>query len=166
MQIETTIFSSTDLSSRNFFHSFLFFIYESFSLFRKMLKLLNLGRHDASKYLLSYNITRQAHFLASVPLQKRSGEVSVKSFEKKVFIEALSFLIQCFQPLLLYFSAGWCRSCKMFTPKLRNFYEKLNEGDLDVVWVSRDKTAEDQLEYYNKALPNWAYIPFGSPEIA
>ena len=131
-----------------------------------MLRLLNLGRHDVSKYLINHNITRQAHFLASVPLKKKSGDVCVNKFEKKVVIKILIFLITQFQPLLLYFSAGWCRSCKMFTPKIRSFYEKLNEGDLDVVWVSRDKTAEDQLEYYNKALPNWAYIPFGSPEIA
>ncbi|KAE9553524.1 hypothetical protein FO519_003273 [Halicephalobus sp. NKZ332] len=117
-----------------------------------MLKLLNLGRYDVSKFLLTSNTIRQAHFLASVPLKKGSGEVCVKSFEKK--------------PLLIYFSAGWCRSCKMFTPKIRSFYEQLKEGELNVVWVSRDKNAEDQLEYYKKSLPNWAYVPFGSPDIA
>uniref|UniRef100_A0AC34Q2K2 Thioredoxin domain-containing protein n=1 Tax=Panagrolaimus sp. JU765 TaxID=591449 RepID=A0AC34Q2K2_9BILA len=94
---------------------------------------------------------RNAHFLASVPLKKKSGAVCVKNFENK--------------PLMLYFSAGWCRSCKMFTPKVRDFYEKLKNEKLDVVWVSRDKTAEDQLEYYNKALPDWPYVPFGADDI-
>ncbi|KHJ80440.1 hypothetical protein OESDEN_19886 [Oesophagostomum dentatum] len=74
-----------------------------------------------------------------------------------------------FMMLLMYFSAGWCRSCRMFTPKLRKFYEELDEENrknLEVVWVSRDKEAPDQLEYYEKAMPAWYYIPFGDSNIA
>ncbi|VDO70127.1 unnamed protein product [Heligmosomoides polygyrus] len=57
----------------------------------------------------------------------------------------------------------------MLTPKLKKFYEELGEADrsnLEVVWVSRDKEAADQLDYYEKAMPPWCYIPFGDPNIA
>ncbi|KAK0397791.1 hypothetical protein QR680_002272 [Steinernema hermaphroditum] len=64
-------------------------------------------------------------------------------------------------PTVLYFSAGWCRSCRLFTPKLKRFYDNV-DGDMNVVWVSRDKSAEDQLEYYEKSLGPWPYIPFGN----
>lgn len=52
----------------------------------------------------------------------------------------------------------------MFSPKIRKFYEDLKNDnkEVHVVWVSRDKTAEDQLEYYEKSLhPDWGYVPFG-----
>ncbi|KAI1721844.1 thioredoxin-like domain-containing protein [Ditylenchus destructor] len=63
--------------------------------------------------------------------------------------------------LLVYFSAGWCGSCRQFTPKLKDFYEQTKDNGLEVVWVSRDKTAEDQMEYYNQNLPPWLYIEYG-----
>uniref|UniRef100_A0A7E4V8R2 protein-disulfide reductase n=1 Tax=Panagrellus redivivus TaxID=6233 RepID=A0A7E4V8R2_PANRE len=94
---------------------------------------------------------RGAHFLANVPLKSRNGAVDIKTLENK--------------PLVLYFSAGWCRSCKMFTPKIGKFYKGNKDEGFNVVWVSRDRAAEDQVEYYEKAMPDWAYIPFGTPEI-
>ncbi|PIO63185.1 hypothetical protein TELCIR_15229 [Teladorsagia circumcincta] len=100
-------------------------------------------------------VARGQHFLASVPLKKRGvDKVSTDDLKGKV--------------LLLYFSAGWCRSCRMLTPKLKKFYEELGDADrsnLEVVWVSRDKEAADQLEYYEKAMPPWYYIPFGDSNI-
>ncbi|KAK6052601.1 hypothetical protein COOONC_09893 [Cooperia oncophora] len=100
-------------------------------------------------------VAREKHFLANVPLKKRGvDKVSVDELKGKV--------------LLLYFSAGWCRSCRMLTPKLKKFYEELGDADrpnLEVVWVSRDKEAADQLEYYEKAMPPWLYIPFGDENI-
>uniref|UniRef100_A0A914V7L1 Thioredoxin domain-containing protein n=1 Tax=Plectus sambesii TaxID=2011161 RepID=A0A914V7L1_9BILA len=70
--------------------------------------------------------------------------------------------------IALYFSAGWCRSCRMFTPKLKKFYEEIagkNKENLEVVWVSRDKTAEDQVQYFQEHQGDWVYIKFGSPLI-
>ncbi|KAK6009934.1 hypothetical protein OSTOST_25107, partial [Ostertagia ostertagi] len=52
--------------------------------------------------------------------------------------------------------------------KGKKFYEELGDADrpnLEVVWISRDKEAADQLEYYEKAMPPWYYIPFGDPNI-
>lgn len=99
--------------------------------------------------------SRTQHFLANVPLKKRGvDKVSVDSLKGKM--------------LLLYFSAGWCGSCRMLTPKLKKFYEELEEAkrsNLEVVWISRDKEAQDQLDYYEKAMPPWSYIPFGDPNI-
>ncbi|ETN74436.1 hypothetical protein NECAME_12985 [Necator americanus] len=53
--------------------------------------------------------------------------------------------------------------------KGKKFYEELDDVErknVDVVWVSRDKEPADQLEYYEKAMPAWCYVPFGDPNIA
>ncbi|VDM56137.1 unnamed protein product [Angiostrongylus costaricensis] len=53
--------------------------------------------------------------------------------------------------------------------KGKKFYEELGEAErsnVEVVWVSRDKAAQDQLDYYDKAMPSWCYIPFGDHNIA
>uniref|UniRef100_A0A1I7X7P1 protein-disulfide reductase n=1 Tax=Heterorhabditis bacteriophora TaxID=37862 RepID=A0A1I7X7P1_HETBA len=47
----------------------------------------------------------------------------------------------------------------------KKFYEKLNSEELEIIWVSRDREASHQLEYYDKAMPAWNYIPFGDPTI-
>ncbi|CAD5218727.1 unnamed protein product [Bursaphelenchus okinawaensis] len=67
----------------------------------------------------------------------------------------------------LYFSAGWCPPCRAFTPKLKAFYEKLQEEgkNFEVVWVSRDRAEDDLLEYYRDHHAKWTYLPFGDPHI-
>ncbi|VDL81513.1 unnamed protein product [Nippostrongylus brasiliensis] len=50
----------------------------------------------------------------------------------------------------------------------KKFYEQLGDADrknLEIIWISRDKEAQDQLDYYEKAMPAWSYIPFGDPNI-
>lgn len=67
----------------------------------------------------------------------------------------------------LYFSAMWCPPCRAFTPKLKKFYEELKEAgkNFEVVFVSRDRSAEDLKEYYDEHHGPWAYIEFGSEKI-
>lgn len=48
---------------------------------------------------------------------------------------------------------------------LQKFYEGLNNPDLEIVWISRDKEADHLIEYYEKALPAVNYIPFGDKHI-
>ncbi|KAI6214179.1 putative nucleoredoxin 1 [Aphelenchoides besseyi] len=67
--------------------------------------------------------------------------------------------------ILVFFSAGWCPSCKEFTPYLKEFYENTKNEGLQVVWVSRDRSEEDQIDYYEKNLPDWPYLPYGSKEL-
>ncbi|CAI5449077.1 unnamed protein product [Caenorhabditis angaria] len=102
----------------------------------------------------STNQFRNAHFLANVPLKKRGveGTLPANYFDNKAVV--------------LYFSAGWCGSCKFLTPKLKKFYEAVkSDGSLEIVWVSKDKEADHQLEYYEKNLPDWPYVPFGDENI-
>ncbi|CAI5448706.1 unnamed protein product [Caenorhabditis angaria] len=68
--------------------------------------------------------------------------------------------------VLLYFSAMWCPSCRQLTPKLKRFYEALKkEGKpIEVVLVSRDREAEDLLEYLGHG-GEWLAIPFGDERI-
>ncbi|VDN55871.1 unnamed protein product [Dracunculus medinensis] len=67
---------------------------------------------------------------------------------------------------MLYFSSGWCGYCKLFTPKLKKWYEEAGKKEgIEIIWISRDRAAEDQVEYYEKSLPNVPYIPFGDNHI-
>uniref|UniRef100_A0A914UI93 Thioredoxin domain-containing protein n=1 Tax=Plectus sambesii TaxID=2011161 RepID=A0A914UI93_9BILA len=68
----------------------------------------------------------------------------------------------------LYFSAEWCLPCRAFTPKLKEFYEKI-VGELglnfEVVFVSQDKGEEELVGYFKEHHGDWVYIEFDSPEI-
>ena len=52
--------------------------------------------------------------------------------------------------VILYFSAMWCSSCKMFTKKLEKFYNHANkdEKNVEIVLVSCDEEEEDFNDYY------------------
>ncbi|EFO25967.1 hypothetical protein, variant [Loa loa] len=95
-----------------------------------------------------------AEFLKNVPLTRRDGEkVKVDELKNKAII--------------LYFSSGWCGHCRTFTPKLKKWYdEAAKDENIEIVWVSRDREAKHQIDYYNKALPNVPYIPFGDKHIS
>lgn len=48
----------------------------------------------------------------------------------------------------LYFSAAYCPSCTIFTPKLQSIYPHLRENDIEIVFVASDKTKEAFDLYY------------------
>ena len=108
-----------------------------------------------SRQILSQSIRAYAagsDFLKEVNLRNKSGEVFASAVEGKA--------------ILLYFSAGWCGQCRLFTPKLKKWYEEVGKANkVEIIWISRDRSAEDQLAYYKKALTAIPYIPFGDPSV-
>ena len=62
----------------------------------------------------------------------------------------------------LYFSASWCGPCKMFTPELVKLRDR-NDDKFEVVFVSSDRSAEDQEEYMTDYDLEWPAIPYDSP---
>lgn len=62
----------------------------------------------------------------------------------------------------LYFSASWCGPCKMFTPELVKFRDR-NDEKFEVVFLSSDRSAEDQQEYMKDYDMEWPAIPYDSP---
>ncbi|PAV68531.1 hypothetical protein WR25_02979 [Diploscapter pachys] len=67
----------------------------------------------------------------------------------------------------LLFSAMWCPSCKQFLPKIKKFYNEMQEAgkSFEIVLVSRDKEEDHMLEYLKEHNGNWLAIPFGDERI-
>ena len=61
----------------------------------------------------------------------------------------------------IYFSAHWCPPCKAFTPKLVAFRDK-NEAELEVVFVSSDKSQQEKDKYMQETQMKWPTVPFRS----
>lgn len=57
----------------------------------------------------------------------------------------------------LYFSASWCKPCQTFSPLLMEFYDHIEGMNVDVVFVSSDRTTPEFDEYYGH-MP-WLAIP-------
>jgi adenylate kinase family enzyme len=65
---------------------------------------------------------------------------------------------------LLYFGGMWCPYCPPFTAILKVFYERVLElkgpEALDVVFVSSDRSEDDQVEYYDTHHGDWNVVPY------
>lgn len=67
---------------------------------------------------------------------------------------------------LLYFSAHWCGPCRQFTPLLRTFHDLATSAgaQLEIVFVSSDRSDRDMTEYYHSAHGDWPAVPFFSQQ--
>jgi len=69
--------------------------------------------------------------------------------------------------LFIYFSAHWCGPCRIFTPKLVEFYNKnIRVGDFDLIFVSSDKGQKAMDEYMSQTAMPWAGIKLGHTKVA
>ena len=64
----------------------------------------------------------------------------------------------------IYFSAHWCGPCKAFTPKLAQFYKKVNseKKQIEIIFNSLDKDLKTFKEYFS-TMP-WIATPYESQE--
>ena len=62
----------------------------------------------------------------------------------------------------LYFSAHWCPPCRMFTPKLVEWYNgfKAKHPDFELVFVSSDQDEDAMEEYIEGDNMPWPYVKF------
>ncbi|KAF4670995.1 hypothetical protein FOZ61_006813 [Perkinsus olseni] len=71
------------------------------------------------------------------------------------------------EKIALYFSAHWCPPCRKFTPILKEFYEDVKEEDedkLEIIFISSDKSEEEQVEYHKEEQGEWLRVPYGDVE--
>jgi nucleoredoxin len=78
---------------------------------------------------------------------------------KKTDVYALTQVIE-YEKFGLYFSAHWCPPCRLFTPVLVDFYNKINEKEkkLEIIFISNDQSSQQFNEYY-KTMP-WCAVNF------
>ncbi|XP_065290205.1 nucleoredoxin-like protein 2 isoform X1 [Dermacentor albipictus] len=65
--------------------------------------------------------------------------------------------------LALYFSAGWCPACRMFTPVLADAYRHTKNHKVEVVFVSSDSSIFAMLRHMRQSHANWYAVEYGDP---
>jgi thiol-disulfide isomerase/thioredoxin len=68
--------------------------------------------------------------------------------------------------LFFYFSGKYCAPCKIFTPKLMEFYKKhAKTGNFEIVFISEDSSSDVMQEYMRETNMPWLALRFGDPAI-
>ncbi|KAK8758761.1 hypothetical protein V5799_003615 [Amblyomma americanum] len=63
--------------------------------------------------------------------------------------------------LALFFSAGWCPSCRLFTPLLARAYKA--QRKVEVVFVSEDRSSFAMIGYMRQSHGDWYAVKYGDP---
>ncbi|MDR2980692.1 MAG: redoxin family protein [Puniceicoccales bacterium] len=117
-----------------------------------------------------------ALIIAAIPLQADEPSKDTKtSYHKEVLDSAEKFVIKPkggkgdVEPLrkkkylFIYFSASWCGPCKVFTPKLVDFYKKNERNrDFDVLFISLDSDQKAMTAYMKSEKMPWMGVKHGS----
>jgi thiol-disulfide isomerase/thioredoxin len=63
---------------------------------------------------------------------------------------------------ILYFSAGWCPDCRLFSPSLVRAYDAQPKGPgrFEVLLLTQDKTEKDMLQYMRNEKMQWPALAF------
>jgi len=80
------------------------------------------------------------------------GEDLYDKQAKKVSLENLKG-----KTIALYFSAKWCGHCKIFTPKLKKYYQT-HKDQLEVIFISSDQSEQQMLSHMKQEAIPWLYM--------
>lgn len=72
-------------------------------------------------------------------------------------------IISASKYVALYFSAHYCVPCQKFTPMFSILYEDRPTSDIEVIFVSNDRTKEEFDKYFED-MP-WFAIPYESKDL-
>jgi thiol-disulfide isomerase/thioredoxin len=68
--------------------------------------------------------------------------------------------------LFFYFSGKYCAPCKIFTPKLMEFYKKhAKTGNFEIVFISEDSSSDVMREYMSETNMPWLAVRYGDPAV-
>lgn len=100
--------------------------------------------------------------IAQKPAKTEIEELSLKTFKQKVwnFDRDKTFKRVGKIPMILDFSATWCKPCKMLAPHLHAIQQKYN-GKLVIYEIDVDKEPELAQRFNVSAMPTLIFI--GSP---
>lgn len=62
----------------------------------------------------------------------------------------------------IYFSAGWCPPCQIFTPKLVSFYNEAKKKNpaFEIIFISGDYSEKEMVAYMNKDQMPWLAVDY------
>ena len=68
------------------------------------------------------------------------------------------------QVVAFYFSAHWFPPCRNFAPIIKDAYDEYFEesSDIEIVFVSSDRSLEDMQEYMKTSHGSWLALPYNS----
>jgi len=65
--------------------------------------------------------------------------------------------------VLFYYSAHWCPPCRIFTPKLVEFYKENGGGEaFEIVFVSSDRSESEMLGYMEEEKMPWLAVDYAN----
>ena len=66
------------------------------------------------------------------------------------------------EAIAVYFSAHWCPPCRGFTPKLKDFFEEVEDENVVIIFVSSDRSADEGWNYFSNDHGDYYMLPHGS----
>merc|ERR1711923_79164 len=57
--------------------------------------------------------------------------------------------------VLIYFSAKWCKQSERYTPMLKEFYEKVSDKGVEIVFASWDTSSKEMLSNMKESHGDW-----------
>merc|ERR1712223_491476 len=62
--------------------------------------------------------------------------------------------------VLIYFSAKWCPQSERYTPMLKEFYKKVSDKGVEIIFASWDKSSEEMLSNMKESHGDWLALKY------
>ena len=117
--------------------------------------------------MLRYKKLQNYKFFINIAIFGLKGQ-SLKSLEGDWNDVPADLSLESKKLIAFYFSAHWGPPCRNFAPILKAAYDEYSEesNDIEIVFVSSERSLEDMKEYMKTSLGSWLALPYNSKPCA